>query len=222
MDISFFLAYAIVIFLGIGLHEYAHCKMADLSGDPTARMMGRVTLDLTKHFELTGTLMIIITTITGFGIGWGKPAPVNPSKLKNPRWDHFMVVAAGPLSNVLQACVWGILFRIVMIAAPQILVPDTFLFYLLIYGVIVNLALAFFNMIPLGLLDGHWLLGLLMPEPTRTQWFQFNRKIGTYMFLILVLGDQLLRSATGFSILGDIVFKPALSIAGYLLGQNLG
>ena len=75
----------IVIFFAIGLHEYAHCKMADVAGDPTPRYYGRVTLNLFKHFDPVGTMMIIITTLYGFGIGWGKPAPMDARKMKNPR-----------------------------------------------------------------------------------------------------------------------------------------
>ena len=71
----------VVLFLGIGLHEYAHCKVAELMGDPTPREMGRVTLNLFKHFDPAGTVMIIVTSIIGFGIGWGKPAPANPNRI---------------------------------------------------------------------------------------------------------------------------------------------
>jgi len=66
------IATAIILFLGIGLHEYAHCKFADMAGDPTPAYYGRVTLDLTKHFEITGVIMMILTTLTGFGIGFGQ------------------------------------------------------------------------------------------------------------------------------------------------------
>ena len=218
LSVAHILATAIVIFLAIGLHEYAHCKIADMAGDPTPRLMGRVTLDLTKHFELMGTIMIIVTSLTGFGIGWGKAAPCNPSKMRNPRWDHFMTVAAGPLSNVLQACIWAILFRLILTFIPGVVPQDSFLFLLFLYGVIINLALALFNMIPLGPLDGHWLVGLLMPESMRVQWFQFNQSVGAILFLVLIFGDQFLRQSTGFSILGDLVFGPALFLARFLLG----
>src|ERR1019366_3379020 len=96
------LAQIIVLFFGIGLHEYAHCKFADLAGDPTPRYYGRVTLNLTKHFDPLGTLMMIVSSLTGYGIGWGKPAPINPKKMKNPRIDTFIAVAAGPITNLLQ------------------------------------------------------------------------------------------------------------------------
>src|ERR1700674_5869333 len=108
---AFFVAYAIVIFFGIGLHEYAHCKFADMAGDPTPGIYGRVTLNLFKHFEPVGKVIIIPSDATGYGIGWGPPAPINPSKMRNPRLDSFIAVIAGPLTNVLQATVWAFVFR---------------------------------------------------------------------------------------------------------------
>ncbi|MEZ0326636.1 MAG: site-2 protease family protein [Fimbriimonas sp.] len=195
----------IVIFLAIGLHEYAHCKFADMAGDPTPGIYGRVTLDLTKHFELFGTLMMLLTAATGFGIGWGKPAPMNPSKMRNPRWDFFAAVAAGPISNVLQAVFWALLGRVLLVGG--IIQADALLMFadglggepfrgdaiiagLIFYGVFVNLSLAIFNLIPLGPLDGHWLVGLLMPERTRDKWFWLNKRYGWYLLLAIVLIGQ--------------------------------
>ena len=191
----FLLAELIVLFLAIGLHEYAHCKFADLAGDPTPRFYGRVTLNLTKHFEPAGTMMMILTSLAGFGIGWGRPAPANPSKMRNPRWDFFMSVAAGPLSNVVQAVIYAVVFRLALkgglyegagIPNPGL---DFFRYWLLL-GVAINLALAIFNLIPFGPLDGHWLLGLLLPERQRIAWFQFNRKIGMPGLFIAVIAMQ--------------------------------
>src|SRR5580658_8524945 len=105
--LPFFIAEAFVLFFGVGLHEYAHCKFADMAGDPTPGIYGRVTLNLTKHFELYGTLMMIVTALVGFGIGWGRPAPMDPRKMKNPRWDFFAAVAAGPITNLLQAIIYA-------------------------------------------------------------------------------------------------------------------
>src|SRR5580693_4798526 len=103
------LAQAIVLFLGVDLHEYSHCKFADMAGDPTPAYYGRVTLDLTKHFEITEVMMMIFTSLVGYGIGWGKPAPVNGAKMKNPRVDLFVAVAAGPVSNVVQAFIYALM-----------------------------------------------------------------------------------------------------------------
>ncbi len=188
----FLFAELLVLFLGIGLHEYAHCKFADMAGDPTPRFYGRVTLNLFKHFEPAGTMMMIFTSLAGFGIGWGRAAPANPSKMRNPRWDFFISVAAGPLSNLVQAVIYALIFRL---AWKNGLYEQTgignqlidFAAYWLILGVAINLGLAFFNLIPFGPLDGHWLFGLLLPERQRHAWFQLNRQIGMPGLFIAVL-----------------------------------
>src|SRR5579872_2264830 len=107
LDPQMVLAQIVVIFVSIGLHEFAHCKFADMAGDPTPRYYGRVTLNLFKHFDPLGSLFILFTILGGIGIGWGKPAPMNPAKMNNPRWDWFIAVIAGPLTNVLLAVICG-------------------------------------------------------------------------------------------------------------------
>ncbi len=213
-DLGYFLATAIVIFTAIGLHEYAHCKVADMAGDPTPRLQGRVTLDLTKHFELSGTIMIIITTLVGFGIGWGKPAPMRPDRMRNPRWDFFMAVAAGPLSNLIQAGIWAIIFRLAAFAWPQ--VTGSWFGQLFLLGVIINLALMMFNLIPLGVLDGHWLVGLLMPEKMRYHWFRFNQQVGVFLLIGLILMSQWMDSV-GMPSLLTFVFEPAMRLTSFFL-----
>ena len=99
------LASLIAIFLAIGIHEYAHCKMADMAGDPTPGIHGRVTLNLFKHFEIMGTIMILVTVLAGVGLGWGKPAPMDPRRMENPKRDFFWAVAAGPISTALREIV---------------------------------------------------------------------------------------------------------------------
>jgi Zn-dependent protease len=214
------LCIAAVLFLAVGLHEYAHCKVADLAGDPTPGIYGRVTLNLTKHFEPVGTIMMILTSISGFGIGWGRPAPCNPSKMRNPRWDHFATVIAGPLCNLAQAVVWGMLFRVLVAAGVGFGSADGGIpipYYLALQGVLVNLSLCFFNLFPLGPLDGHWLVGLLMPEKPRYYWFRFNQRAGTYLLLILILGSQTVFRGSGGIM--SIFYKPISSIFSTLTGM---
>lgn len=213
ITIEYVIATAIVIFFAIGLHEYAHAKVADMAGDPTPRAQGRVTLNLTKHFELMGTIMIVVSSLSGFGIGWGKPVQVNPLKMKNYRWDHFASVIAGPLSNLVQAMAFAIVFRVIAITSPAILQGE-FLYSLLFQGVMINVALMLFNLIPFGPLDGHWLVGLMMPEPQRTRWFIFNRTTGSFLLLGVILMGQF----SGFSIIGMVIGPPAEFMLRFLLG----
>lgn len=213
IDPTFAIATLIILFLGIGIHEYAHCKLADAAGDPTPRYYGRVTLNLFKHFDPLGAMMIVLTTFSGFGIGWGKPSPMDSRKMRNPRWDFFAAVAAGPISNLLQAVVFAGLIRIL---GPQQLIgmPNKFLPALLFMGVMINIRLMLFNLIPLGPLDGHWLVGQLLPEKQRYLWYVFNRKTGTLLLFALIFGSQL----TGFPVLGLLLGKPADAIESFLIG----
>lgn len=209
------LAIVIVIFFAIGLHEYAHCKFADLAGDPTPRIYGRVTLNLTKHFEPLGTFMMILSSMTGIGIGWGRPAPANPSKMRNPRWDWFASVAAGPISNVVQALLYALVLRYGLHAgwfdAEEVFFAayrqgSSFVSSLLSLGVVLNLGLAIFNLIPLGPLDGHWLVGLLLPEKQNFLWNRWHERYGGQILIAIVLVSQL----THFPILSRIT-RPAIN-----------
>ncbi len=209
-----------VILLSIALHEFAHAKFADAAGDPTPRMMGRVTLNPLAHLDPIGTIMIIITSITGFGFGWGKPVMVNPNKMKNPRWDHFVSVAAGPATNLLLATVFAILLRVAVdpktIQVIRYVDPASAgpLPFFLFMGVIINIALCLFNLIPVGPLDGHWMVGTFMSEPTRTRWYQFNRGPGALIFIVLILMPR----GSPLDFFG-IILRPAVSsAANFFLG----
>ncbi len=197
---EYVLAVAIVIFFSIGLHEFAHAKVADTAGDPTPRAHGRVTLNLFNHFELFGTIMMIASAMLGFGIGWGKPVPMTPKKMHNPRWDYFSAVIAGPLTNFALAIVFALLFRlgtnmgfvrIYGIPGESIdIFVQPFITTLLMMGMMINISLFFFNLLPIGPLDGMWILGSFMPEKQQILWYQFNRYYGGYIFVALVLFSQ--------------------------------
>jgi Zn-dependent protease len=224
----------IVGFFAIGLHEYAHCKFADMAGDPTPSAYGRVTLNLFKHFEVTGTIMMLITATTGYGIGWGRPAPMDPRKMRDPRWDFFLAVAAGPLSNVIQAIAWALIGRILLSAgalhSDSVLAflesaggggqfgADAVLSGLVFYGVFLNLSLALFNLFPLGPLDGHWLLGLLMPERPRDKWFWWNGRYGWFLLIGAVLLGQFVPALSIFRIASPVINFAAIKLLGPLLG----
>lgn len=209
--IIFFLFTMIILILAIGVHEFAHAYIADLSGDPTPRMMGRVTLNPLAHLDPMGTIFMAITAWSGYGIGWGKPVIVRHDKMNNPRWDSLLVAIAGPISNLLQAAIFAVLFRGLSMAGSL----SSMIALFLLLGVIVNVSLAVFNMIPLGPLDGHWIVGAFLPEPMRTQWFQFNRGIGSFVFLALVLIP-----VQGGSILGLIMGPIADFLTNLLLGDK--
>lgn len=207
---------AIVIFFAIGIHEYCHCKFADMAGDPTPAFYGRVTLNLFKHFDPVGTVMIVISSLYGVGLGWGKPAPINPDKMRNPRWDTFIAVAVGPLSNLLQATIYAFFLRLSMsrglVTLTDISNADNreqtqFLAAFLFLGIMVNLGLFAFNLIPFGILDGHWLVGQLLPDKPRHYWYKFNRSYGWQILVGLILLEQLAHIPILSLFISPIVFS---------------
>lgn len=210
-----------VILFALGIHEFAHAKLADAAGDPTPRIYGRVTLNLFNHLDPLGTLMIIMSSLSGVGIGWGRPVPMDPRKMRDPRWDHFWAVAAGPLSNLIQACLFAVALRVlgasVPLAAPFEVLNNASidpLQTLLVSGVLVNLGLFCFNLIPLGPLDGQWMLGSFLPERSRDRWYLWNRKTGTFvLFGLLLLGWF-----TPFSFIGMVMVPPLLLLFRFLVG----
>lgn len=221
----------IVGFFAIGLHEYAHCKFADMAGDPTPGIYGRVTLNLTKHFEPLGTAMMLIAAMSGIGLGWGRPAPINPARMRNPRWDTFIAVLAGPLANVVQAIFWALLARLLVranvISLPQILIGASYshvgegmspnlLGAILFTGVWLNLSLAIFNLFPIPPLDGHWLVGyLFMNERTRDKWFLYGRRYGIYVLWGLVLIGQMNPDLSIFRVTTPLLIKSTLFLFGF-------
>jgi Zn-dependent protease len=155
-----------VLLLSLTIHEAAHAWTADRLGDPTARVLGRVSLNPLVHIDPIGTVLLpIVAAVSHLPlIGWAKPVPVSTRNLRHPRRDFMIVAAAGPISNLLQAVVASLLLRAALRGAP--LEGDvSLLASALFLAVEINLLLAFFNLIPVPPLDGgNVLLGLLPPR----------------------------------------------------------
>src|SRR6185436_8561002 len=108
---NFILMMATLI-IAITIHEFAHAITADKLGDPTPRNQGRISLLPPDHLDPLGTIMMVLSSLTGFGIGWGKPVLTNPGNFKNPKRDQGFVAIAGPISNVLQALAFATILQI--------------------------------------------------------------------------------------------------------------
>ena len=150
-----------VLLISLTIHEAAHAWTADKLGDPTARALGRVSLNPLVHIDWIGTVLLpLIAIYSGLPlIGWAKPVPVNTRNLREPRRDFMFIAAAGPISNLLQAVVWAIALRMLSVNADHVALD------FLRSAVFINLLLAFFNLIPVPPLDGgNVMLGLLPPR----------------------------------------------------------
>jgi Zn-dependent protease len=145
------------LLLAVTVHEVAHGWVAERLGDPTARMLGRITLNPLPHIDPFGALAFVLA-----GFGWAKPVPVNARNLRHPRRDMALVAAAGPVSNFLLAFVGLVAFQLVLRAgmAPFFAEP---LLGVLRYVYAFNLGLAIFNLIPLPPLDGGHFLPYFLP-----------------------------------------------------------
>jgi Zn-dependent protease len=154
-----------VLLISLTIHEAAHAWTADRLGDPTARVLGRVSLNPAAHIDWIGTVLFpLIAMSTHFPlIGWAKPVPVNTRNLRHPRRDFMIVAAAGPISNLLQAVAAAIVLRVAGASLADSM--PGWAVGALTLAVEINLLLAFFNLIPVPPLDGgNVMLGLLPPR----------------------------------------------------------
>jgi len=199
----------LVIFLGIPIHEWAHCWVASLLGDDTPGMQGRLTLNPFVHLDPLGTLMILTV-----GYGWGRAARVNPQRMHRVS-NHYVAMAitaiAGPLSNVIQAMIFMIPFRLMQYG--WINIDTTSTFWLIIqYAIVINISLATFNMLPIPPLDGSRVLAGIMPR----QIGAFIESLEPYAMLIQVFVLFILPQ-TGFDII-RIMLGPMQDLALRALG----
>ncbi|MBA2690348.1 MAG: site-2 protease family protein [Burkholderiales bacterium] len=174
--------YSLPVMFAITLHEAAHGYVARHFGDPTAYMLGRVTLNPIKHIDPIGTILVPLLSLLLGGIlfGWAKPVPVNFAQLRNPKRDMFWVAAAGPGANLVMIIFWAVIIRLAGVipdnpfALPMVLMGEA--------GMIINAVLMVLNLVPLPPLDGGRIAVSLLPMP----WAGHLAKIEPYGFFILI------------------------------------
>lgn len=224
---------AIPILLAVVLHEVAHGWVANKLGDPTARMMGRLTLNPLPHIDPVGTILIpiflLIATKGSFVFGYARPVPVNFMNLRRPKEDMILVAGAGPATNLLLAVACGFLFRLLVAMNPSlilqmrhgagtspwsdasgvILVP---ILLMLLEAVKWNVVLAVFNMIPIPPLDGGRVMVGLLPPRQSEAWASIE-PFGFFIIIALVFIDP-------FGFWSQIISPLIISIMMWILGMN--
>lgn len=164
--------------IGITIHEFSHAWSALMLGDDTAANQGRVTLNPLSHLDPIGTIGFLLIAVAGFGIGWGRPVPVNPARVRWRQRGLGITAIAGPVSNVVIATLFAIPLRFGDMAAigPEV---ETIVTYM----VLVNILLASFNLIPVPPLDGHKILVGILPN----FWYPFLAPLERYGIPILLI-----------------------------------
>jgi Zn-dependent protease len=203
--------WAIPVLLAITLHEVAHGWMARYFGDRTAEMLGRLSLNPLRHIDPIGTVLVpgLLLAVGGPLFGWAKPVPVATSVLRNPRRAMVVVALAGPAANLFMACVWcAVLGAILRVNGNQTL--DGWIALMAQAGILTNVFLAVFNLLPIPPLDGgRVLMGLLPPRLSAR--LEKIEPVG----LFIVLG------LSAFGLLGWL-FNPALRVIGRIINALFG
>lgn len=177
----------IVLILSVVVHEVSHGYAADELGDPTAREMGRLTLNPLKHLDPFGSVILpLLLSLVPGGVvfGWAKPVPFNPFRLKNPKRDSALIAFAGPASNLVIAIAFSIFYRIIAY------IPDTQgslvsleLFFASI--IVINIVLAVFNSVPIPPLDGSKILFAFIPAKYE-RFFEPLERYGMFILLLFI------------------------------------
>jgi Zn-dependent protease len=175
-----FIFWIVALVIALSVHEYAHARVADELGDPTPRLNGRLTLNPLSHLDPIGTLMLLI-----FRFGWGKPVPIDPYNLRNPKKDQALIALAGPLSNFIVAIAFSLFFHLLSLFIPVF--NSTLIFSFAVTVVIMNLGLGIFNLLPFGPLDGAKIFIGFLPADKAEDWEQAMNQYSLIIFLLMLL-----------------------------------
>lgn len=179
--------------VGITVHEFSHAWSALMLGDDTAQRQGRVTLNPIAHFDPIGFLGMVLISLGLFGIGWGRPVPANPGRLRWRQRGMALTAFAGPLSNIVVAALFAIPFRFGTGDLPPVV--DLFVDRM----IVINLLLASFNLIPIPPLDGHKILTGILPD----FWYPYLAPLERYGVLVLL--GLIMLGSFGQPILGAMI-----------------
>ena len=206
--------WALPVLLAVTLHEVAHGWAARYLGDTTAMMMGRLSLNPIKHVDPVGTILVPLVFLLmpgNFLFGWAKPVPVSYRNLRQPRRDMALVAAAGPLSNLLQALVWGVLLKVAIGQGAE----EGFWMGVRLMataGIVINLVLMALNLLPVPPLDGSRVVASLLP-PTAAMQYSRIEPYGLFIIVGLMVTGLLQPLMDPLMALGESILRAVLGLA---------
>jgi len=221
-------AFGFSILVGLIFHEYCHAFVANRLGDPTARLLGRLTLNPLAHYDPIGTTMILFA-----GFGWAKPVPVNPNYTTNPKRSMLLIALAGPASNLLVAGLAGLPIRLQLVpfwhpfvssstaerwAEVWTRTPGDLLGLFLGTVVLLNVLLAVFNMLPIPPLDGSKVLMGLLPDDLARQ-YQRLEPWGMGILMLVILAPYLTNGAVSMLVVTGPIIEFLLDL---FVGNPIG
>ena len=207
-----------IILLAFSVHESAHALTASWLGDRTARNLGRVTLDPTKHLDLYGFISMLL-----FGIGWAKPVPIYSRNMKNPKWGMAISALAGPVSNLILGVIFAVVFGIISVNSqgeifmrgPIVYMAQTPMAYaglFFYYAASLNISLAVFNMIPVPPFDGSRILYVALPAKLYFKVMKYEQYMGIAVLVIFLVLNRLNISPLSYVV--DPIIRFILGLVG--------
>lgn len=202
------------LILALSFHEFCHGLAAYWLGDDTAKRLGRLKINPLAHLDLLGTIMLLVANF-----GWAKPVPINPYNFKHFKRDTALTAAAGPASNLLLATVFALLFKLFIwfmylgLAGNWIWQYFALVSYL---GVMYNLLLAFFNLIPIPPLDGSKILGGFLSDRAYFRFMQYEQK-GFMILMVIILISYVFK----IDLIGGLIMPPVHFGLQFLTGTSL-
>jgi Zn-dependent protease len=218
------LAITVIAFLvAITVHEFSHAFVANSQGDVTAKQLGRLSLNPIRHLDPMGTLLLFIMLVAGFGIGWGKPVPVNPVNLRNGRQSMALVSVAGVAANLITAVLGGLVIRSQVLSN---LVRDGNLapgaggaIHAFLHALIaISIGLAVFNLLPIFPLDGFNVVVNVLPSQLGAKLAQYAHW-GPGILMLLIFLPQLIPGMRGVNVLGAILEPPFRVLEHVIVGS---
>ncbi len=208
--------------IAIDVHEFSHAFVASAEGDLTAKQLGRLSLNPLRHLDPMGTLLLFVMLVSGFGIGWGKPVPVNPNNLRNGRRSMALVSAAGVGANLITASLFGLLVRgqvIPNLVRQGYLSPEvgSVLFGFAEALILISLGLAVFNLLPVFPLDGFNVAVNVLPRSVGSKLAQYAHW-GPGILMLLIFLPQFIPGLHNVNLLAFILEPPRRLLEHVILG----